>query len=86
MLSFIKVSHGVYQALGALDPFESTGIDGIGPRVLKFCSAALVDMFITYFHYHYLVVVYLRSGKHKSSPLFLNLAQSQMSLIFVMDI
>ena len=65
MLSFIKVSHDVYQALGSLDPFESTGIDGIGPRVLKFCSAALVDMFITYFHYHYLVVVYLRSGKHK---------------------
>ena len=82
-LSSIEVSPSdVYQALGSLDPSKSTGIDGIGPRVLKFCSAALVEPV------HHLFSVSLSTGSlpkecmaNTSSPLFLNLAQNQISLI-----
>ena len=42
ILSDISISEcDVYTALASLDPQKSMGIDGIGPKVLKWCALAL---------------------------------------------
>ena len=80
-LSSIEVSPSdVYQALGSLDPSKSTGIDGIGPRVLKFCSAALVEPV------HHLFSVSLSTGSlpeewrtHIITPVFTSGSKSDIT-------
>ena len=88
--SVLQVTHSVplrslllmsIRLLGHWIPLNLQVLTASDQESLSFVQQHLLYLFITYFQYHYLLVVYLRSGKHISSPLFSNLAQNQISLI-----
>ena len=59
-LTEISISElDVFRALSSLNPTKAGGIDGIGPRVLKFCAVALYQPI---HHLVFLSTVLLKSG------------------------
>ena len=68
---------GIFNALSSLNPNKATGIDGIGPKVLKHCAVtlfkplhflfslhAVVSKSIPYWRIHSIVPVYKSGDRH----------------------
>ena len=45
----------VYNALISLDPNKALGIDGISPKVLKYCAESLVQSLCHLFNFNYFI-------------------------------
>ena len=78
-LSDIDISiRDIFTALASLDPLKATGIDGIGPRLLKTCSIPLCTPYNISSACLLRMLVYRQNGKYTKLLPFLNLVRKPL--------